>query len=418
MRKNKKLYISGTILMAAIMASNFINFFYNALLGRFVTVEDFGIIILVSNFFYILNIFLNALAGTVNYKVAELDASQNHNVSSQFISYLSQLIFKISLVCAVLWLICSSYIASFFHIHVIVVILFTPLFIFYPYAAIARGFLQGKFSFIKGAVLTLFEPLVRLAAVGVLLYYQNHSDAYISIYVSAVVTGLFAIGLMMHQVFSKNKTRFHFPRTFYVNAIIAGCSTISFLALDVMLVKHFLNPTLAGQYSLLSLIGKIIYFLGTLFNVFTISIASRELGIPKKKFVPFYYLMMGALLASGTGYIVFGIFGYITNPLLFGPKAFSIRPYETEYIGAMLLFTLGSMLITYHLAKKEYIFSTAGLVSSLALVVGIIFFHANLQQVVQSIFYTSIAYFSILFVMHIKHNFFSKININSIAETV
>lgn len=406
------------ILMAAVMASNFINFFYNALLGRFVTVEDFGIIILVSNFLYILNIFLNALAGTVNHHVSRLDASEQHAKSDSFIAYVSQSIFKISLVFAALWLIFSSYIASFFHIETIVVILFTPLFIFYPYVSIATGFFQGRLSFIKSAALTLFEPLVRLISVGFLLYYHFHSKAYISIYISSVVTSLFATFLMMKVIFSKKSSKNNFPYKFYFNAMIAGCSTISFLALDVILVKHYLNPTLAGRYSLLSLIGKIIFFLGTLFNIFTISIASRELGIPRKKFVPFYYLMIGALIISGVGFIVFGIFGFYINPLLFGQKAVSIWPYTRHYIGAMVLFTLGSMLITYHIAKKEYIFSSVGFIASAFIIVGIVMFHANLQQVVQTIFYTSILYFSVLFMLHIKHNFFSKVDINSMAESV
>ncbi len=413
MRKNKKLYISGTVLMAAVMASNVINFVYSALLGRMVTVEDFGIIIFITNILYVLNIFLNALAGTVNHKVAALHALKKNEESDHFVSYTSQLIFKTSLAVAVIWLLLSAQIASFFHIDTIIIILFTPLFIFYPYASIARGFFQGKFSFFKSTVLILLEPLSKLASVLILLYYQQHTVAYTSVYLSAVLTGIVSI-VLIYRTFSTTKSsQFRFPRKFFAGAVIAGCSTISFLALDVILVKHYLSPTSAGQYSLLSLIGKIIYFLGTLFNMFTISIASQEIGVIQKKFVPFYYLLIGALISSGAGYVVFGVFGFYVNPLIFGKKVLAILPYLNLYLISMLLITIGSMLITYHLAKKEYWFSTAGFITSAFVVAGIIFFHANLEQIVNVFFYSSVLYFAVLSVMHVRQNFFVTMRLES-----
>jgi len=53
---------------------------------------------------------------------------------------------------------------------------------------------------------------------------------------------------------------------------------MAFLTFDVILAKHYLSPEHAGQYALLSLIGKTIYFLGSLPNALMITLISNRMA--------------------------------------------------------------------------------------------------------------------------------------------
>lgn len=392
--------------MAAVMAANILNFVYNALLGRTVSIEEFGVIILITNFLYIFNIFLNALAATVNQEVAHDDL---HHEGMPFIQQVSKHILRIGGVLSILWILATPAISAYFHIGTnLTLVLFSPLFLIYPFAAIGRGYYQGRFAFLKSGALVLFEPVIKLAALGLILLAGWHASAYISLYFSAFITGIAALMALMQRNPATTALPRLFPKIFYINAVIASCSTIAFLALDVVIVKHFMTPTAAGQYALLSLIGKTIYFLGTLLNMFTISLVSREAGKPRRKFVPFYYLLFGAVFLTGIGYLIFGTFGPYFAPLLFGDKALSILPYTHMYILSMICYTVGSILVTYHLAKKEYSFPIVGALSSALLLIGIMFYHTQISDVVRVFFYASIVYVSVLFALHLKHNFFTQ----------
>jgi len=62
----------------------------------------------------------------------------------------------------------------------------------------------------------------------------------------------------------------------------------AFLTFDMLLVKIFLSPTAAGEYALLSLVGKMIYFVGALFSQFITPMVSKEEGAGRDSEPVFY----------------------------------------------------------------------------------------------------------------------------------
>jgi O-antigen/teichoic acid export membrane protein len=61
-----------------------------------------------------------------------------------------------------------------------------------------------------------------------------------------------------------------------------------FLNVDVLLVKHYLSPESAGSYSLLSLVGKMVFFFGSLLSSFITSMVSRHEGAQTNPARDFY----------------------------------------------------------------------------------------------------------------------------------
>jgi O-antigen/teichoic acid export membrane protein len=133
-------------------------------------------------------------------------------------------------------------------------------------------------------------------------------------------------------------------------------STIIFLSADILLVKHFFGAEQAGQYALLSLMGKMVYFLGSLPMVFMVTLVSRRDGLKQSSQSILSAIFLSVLVLVILSFIAFGLFGFFTAPLLFGAKATQVVPWLPVYTLSIALFTLGNVIVVYHLAKRHYLF--------------------------------------------------------------
>ncbi len=401
--------LSGTTLAAAVMAANVVNLFFNAYLGRVISAEDFGVLALINTFMYFGSLFYNAVSGITNREVSFLDNSVTSEAGTLFFLSLTKQILLVNLVLSVIWTLAVPALTQFFHLtDTTILYLFAPLFLFYPLAFLGRGYLQGKLFFILVGVSIFIEPVIKFVSAFWLLSGGYHQLIYQSIYISAIVTGIvtFILAWQNKSVVTK-KSSYPFPFTFFGAALLAGVSTISFLALDMILVKHFLAPDQAGQYAYLSLVGKIVFFAGSLLNVFTISVVASQSKKTKNPQLSFYLLFTGSLLLVLGAVLIFGVFGFFSIPLLLTDKASLIIPYALPYLSAIALFTLGNTIVTYHLALKQYVFAIVSLLMALSLIAGIYLNHQSVSQIVNVLLMVSIFYSLILGSLHIRQNFFN-----------
>lgn len=388
------------------MAANAINLLFNAWLGRVVTPEEFGVIALINTFMYIGGIFYLAFGATALREVGVIDTKENSSAATAFFFSLTK---KVLLACAlttIIWILAVPLTANFFNIEdPIIFYLFTPVLLIYPLVGLGKGYLQGRlFFFLTGLVISI-EPLIKLISAWILLNLNLESWIYSSIYISAVLTGILAIALVFFKKPAEIKSKeYAFPHKFFWASFLTTASTISFLALDMVLVKHFLSPLEAGQYAFLSLLGKIVYFLGSLLNVFTITLVSRETSKSKNPYISFSSLFGLSALLCGIGILTLGIFGSFFIPLIFGTKALAVIPYALPYVTAISLFTLGSILVTYHLAKKDYLFPIISISMSALLTIGMLVFNKTLTQIVYILLIVGFIHILTLTIAHFYRN--------------
>lgn len=415
MKNNHAFLISGTTLAGAVMAANAVNLIFNAYLGRVISSEEFGIIALINTLLYVCGMFYLALGASVVHEVSRLESRAGPESAAGFLSSSTKQVMIISLFASIIWALTVPFTTRFFNIdNPLILYLFTPVFILYPLVAIGRGFLQGRLFFALTGFLILLEPVIKLLSAFFLLNLNLESFIYTSIYISVILTGITAILIAWYYKPKGFKGKYPFPHKFFWAAFLTTISTISFLALDMVLVKHYLSPVEAGQYAILALLGKIIYFLGSLLNIFTISLVSREPDEKKNPYLSFSALFAGSVTLCAIGIIALGFFGEFFIPLLFGNKASSIIPYALPYISAIALFTLGSVVVTYHLARKKYIFPFISIGMAAVLTSGIIIYHQTLTQIVYVLLTVGFIYSVTLLIFHARQNFFTaKIAIKS-----
>lgn len=390
------LFSSKGFFMIALVLSNFINFLFNAFLGRVLSFEELSLVTLMNTLWFLAIVVVSAFSSTVNHRVAYLGGAKSYGKIHTF--FRSSLFAAVGIALGVsgVWILLNSWMTQFFHVADFSTLLFfTPVFTFGVLTAGFRGLLQGLSHFGAVAVLFVAEALVKFV-LAIIFVSSGHAElVYLAIPLSIVVTAglsFVAVRVLTHRKLTKAKREIQesFPKSFFSATLIFNLSVTAFLSVDIFLVNHYLSPIEAGRYALLALIGKMIYFFGSLPNAFTITLVSRQEGLRLKTNTIFLLIYGLVFFAVALGVLVFGVFGAYAAPLLFGEKARTLIPWLLPYTIALGLFTLTGVLVSYHLAKRHYLFSVVSLALSCILVGGLMKFHNSINDIVGVVLTVSI----------------------------
>src|SRR5258708_6642166 len=146
----KKLrYLKSNILRGAgfmvlsLMAANFLNFLFNAYLGRELTFEDYGLVTFITSLLYLVSVVINAIATTVNHRIAFLNGQLGVEAGNKFYGFMFRRVLLFSAIASVLWVLATPLLMQFFKIdEPLPLLAFIPLFLFAVLLAVSRGFLQ------------------------------------------------------------------------------------------------------------------------------------------------------------------------------------------------------------------------------------------------------------------------------------
>lgn len=397
-----KLISSGGLLIAVLMVTNVFNFLFNAILGRVLSLEQFSILTLASTLWLIISIFLNSLASTANNRSAYLYAKRSPAISRGFVGFFMRKSLFISFFLCLLWVIITPILGIIFHTsNYILFLSITPAIIFGTFTAISRGSFQGHFSFEKAAIVIFTESFSKLFFAFVFIVFNLKTFAYLSIPLSITVSFIVAIILLKKMPKEDHSHKYSYPRKLLVATSLTAIGNTAFLTMDLLLARHYLTPLSSGAYSLLSLVGTMIFFSGTLFGVFILTFASRDTGLNKNSVVNFYRILAINTAILFVGFLTLGVFGELIIPILWGAKSIVIFPYLIPYTLAMSFFALATSFATYHLAKNQYIFSYNGIFAAALVIVGVMIFHSSIYDLVSVVLFSSYIYLATNILLHV-----------------
>ncbi|MBP9720563.1 MAG: glycosyltransferase [Bacteroides sp.] len=416
----KKNTISSSLLIVGALVGYGINFVTNLYLGKNLTNEEFSLISLMGSFFFLAAILLGPLSNTITHQSAYIKGKYN-TVALSLWKRMRKIGLIGSILLAVTWTLSISYLGIFFKSESLLpFILFAPVWVIGTIVALDRGFILGNHLYGLVAFVVIIEAIAKLliSIAFVSLGYSHY--VYAAMPLSLTLT--LGILLIANHAFIKKITNpdiknARFPKKFFLTSLITGTATLAFLSIDLILAKHFLSVEDAGKYALLAFIGKVIFFIGTVFSQFINPMISKKSGENIDTLKTFYKIYIGILAASLLGYVSLGLLSSITLPVLFGSKAAGIIPYTAEYGLALLLLTLGSAFVSYHQARKEYLHSAVSLFIVPAQILGVYYFHQDLTMFVHVMFAICAVYFVTAFIMHIFYNFFYAL-VNNIRDFI
>lgn len=398
-----KTYLSALSFLVATVIANFINFGFNAYLGRVLNFEDLALIGLFGSLLYFSFIPNSALGSTVNYRSSFLEGKFGDKVARYFWKSIRLKSIVFGAFATLAWIVISPLFMKSLRVdHYFPLLAFAPVVFFGLVSSVDRGFLNARFAFVFLAITAIFEPLMKTITAYGFVAAGYSSLAYLSIplsvgLVAALISFYFFFDKNTHQVSSSAR---HFPKRFFGGSLLTHLSTISFLSLDIVLAKHFLPSEQAGQYVLLSLVGKMVYFLGSLGTQFLTPFASKKEGAGKDSKSVLYFSLVSSTLLSAVGLFAFGVFGNISVPLLFGQKAFVILPYVLPMCFAIFCFSISRAFAGYYLIKKSYVFPIVSMFMSALQLVLIELNHANVGSIVWAMVITGMTTLIVMTVLH------------------
>lgn len=399
---------TGGILVVASGVAHFFNLLYNAYLVRMVSVEEFGLITLFGSFLLLSSIPLGALSRTVSHRSAFLLGKYETTVKS-FWSRVRTRVLPLAVLLTLAWLAAIPFLANFFNVEVLLpFVLFTPVLAIGTALAVDKGLLNGNLKFLWMALVIVAEAVTKLVLTLLLVTFGFTQWVYAAIPASLVIALLIAWGAT-HSLKEQPKMpilpprTLRFPRRFYFTSILIGLSTIAFLQLDVVLAKHFLSPTRAGEYALLSLAGKMIFFIGALFTRFMVPLVGRAEGANRNPRIVFRKLFALTTVVSVMGFVGIGVFGHITVPLILGQKVIPIVYLLPTYTLAMVCFTIGSSIVSYHQTRNQHLFPILGSFLIVGQIIGIIAFHGSIQAITTVMLFTSVTYLALMSLLHLSY---------------
>lgn len=406
----KKFFVSSSILVISTMIVNFLNFVFNAYVGRGLTFEEFGVITLLSSFVYMITLPIGSICATVNYRTAFLDGRFGAIRAQSFWQYVRKHSLIVGGISTAVWLGMTPFLMHFFNVSTIYpFISFAPIVLIGFLVCVDRGYLTGKFLFTSLALAMVVETVLKLVVAIGLIHMNLNQYTFISLPLSWIGTCIIGYYLTHRiKIRKEDDTKKYtekFPRGFFLATFLSGISSTAFLSLDIVLAKHFLLPNVAGQYALISLVGKMVFFLGSLSTPFILPLVSRNEGNNKDSQRTLGLILLSTIVLSLIGYVVFGLFGYLTLPLLFNKNATAIIPYAGLFSLGMVAFTIAQVFTSYYLAKKLYLVSVATFFMTFIQILLIQFFHDSLQAVIWAMFIAGLANLLIMVGIHFSYTY-------------
>lgn len=408
-QSNVRAY-SGLLLVVASIISNFLNFVTSAYLGRYMSAEGFGLIALLSSFLFIAQLPASGVNQTVAHQTAFLYGKYKYPVGEIWRRYRPRIL-NISLVLSVLWLLGSPLSAEFFNSQTLIpFIVFAPVWAVLLLRAVDDGYLQGSHKFQWLAIVTMMSSSSKL------LFSYLFVKLGLSEWVYAALPLSLAVAMLGGWLFARRvatkymskakrekdlEINLKFSKRFFTSSFFAYISSLSFLSLDLIFVKHYLSAVLAGQYALLVLVGRMVYMIGGLSSQFMLPFVSRESGAGRNSSKIFSRLLLLVLLSTSFAFVLVGPLGRYTVPALFGYKAYPILPYLTPFAFSMILFSVAYSIVIYHQAKRQYLVVLSGVVALLFQAIMLCLFHKDIGEVVSSMVLTGAIFLVLAITLHL-----------------
>ncbi|MFC1961735.1 oligosaccharide flippase family protein [Chloroflexota bacterium] len=377
------------IMVVASLLSAVCAYFYQLFMAMFLTPQEYGILLSLTSLMVIVSMF----GDTITLIVARLTSKFKAEARVAVVNYIWHLSLKgtsaIGVLMFALAAVLSPLLCKSLNIdnHLYPVILFSS-FIF--------GFsLSGNWGVMQG-----LQRFLSLGSNRILWALLRPTFAVLFVYLGFGITGgLAAIPLSYAIAFiatfpflgnlssaGNEKVKIEQIGSYMSLTLLALFSITMLSNIDVVLAKHYLTPIDAGNYSAVSILGRICFYapIGVAIAMFPKTSASFESH--GKHHQLFIKAVLLTTLIVGTIGLTYALFSETIVRLLFSDKYSMVTPYIFKYGLGMSFLSLSYLTMTYLLSigKRKVAYSLlAATLSQFGL---IILFHTDISQLVDIMF--------------------------------
>jgi len=409
------------IVVGGSLIVNVLNYIFTLIMGRMLGPIGFGEMSSIFSLLLIIGVPSATLSLFVAKCVSDHRAREEHHLVVSFLKSLFRFVTITSIISFLVCLLLIPFFASFLGIHKIPLLIFAFLVPLGFFSSLTSGVMHGLQKFFNISAFSVISTTLKLL-LGVLLVYIGYyvSGAVLAVVLASSLGYLYSWNIIkkelkdsryITEIKTKISIRDYLPLlklAFFANLIVALLMNI-----DIILAKHFFTPLVAGHYSALSTIGKIIIYATASFAtvMFPMVSASHSKGDNQHKRILALSLSIISILSIIAVVCFFTFPGFIVK-VLFGSAYADIVPY-LGYFGLIALFySISTALINYFVAIHDRLFFYISALLLTLQTVFLVLYHDSIAQ-----FATILLIFSVLITLSLSVNLFLKSKKNP-KETV
>lgn len=400
------LFSGSFVMFVGGMATNVLSFTYHFVMGRLLSVGEYGILASIFSILYLIAIVPISSSFAIVKFISE--AKDNKERANIYVT-IRQFVWKLAISSSLLTVFISPLIAWFLHVKDIVNIIFVgPMLFFSLIILVEQASMQGILRF-RGVVIPNFVSAFLKLAFGVIFVLLGFSvsGAMGGMLLGLLITYIVTVKLKGNTFSSKKiKANFEIVRflKYALPVLIQALAFTAIFSVDIMLARHFLPEFEAGLFASLSMLGKIVYFAAQPITatMFPIVVGNRSRG--EKYRLIFIVSFIATASISGIIVLFYKFFPEIAIGTLYGQKYLAASR-ELVWMGMFIgVYTTCYILVNFLLSVNRTKIVLLPLLAVIAQVVGIWFFHGSILQIIQ----ISLTSVSVLLVFLILYLIFSQ----------
>lgn len=407
--------ISGSfIIFAGSFVANIFNYLFNLSMGRFLSVDDYGLLITLTAFVFLfstLNLSLINIFAKFSIKYL---AKKNKGEMRGFLVLCAKFVVFFSVAVFLILLLLSSILGNFLHVENFTFLFLMYLYIFFNIVlSLPSGILQGQMRFYLLSSLGIFQPITKFVlGLGLVLLGFKLFGSLMAILVSIILTTFVVVIVILKNYRLGNssvkvnekelkKELFGYGSKLFLTSI--GIALLS--NTDIILVRHFFTPMVSGQYAALSLMGKAIFYFSSPINfVFFPLVALKK----EKNEKIFGTLMLAtgivALMSISLSFVYFMFPGLVLS-IFFPAKEYRML---TAYLGPfslyILMFSIASLYNSFFLSIGKTGVYKITLAAALLQIFLIYIFHNSIFQIIGILFVVTLLLLFMLLIYYKNHD--------------
>jgi O-antigen/teichoic acid export membrane protein len=280
----------------------------------------------------------------------------------------------------------SALIARYLHLpasHDIVLLglgtaLYVPL-------GVRRGMLQGLYDFNRLAINFVLEALIKIVGALFLLHYGFGVTGVIAAVVLSIaiayITAIPAIGRSANKRIRVSPA---FREGMQASVFFLGQVVIS--NLDILLVKHYFAPDIAGLYAVVALVGRVVYMFSwsVISSMFPVSAATVQKKASRTVLHSALWLVTGmtALFTVLVWSAPMSLWKAVLGVTFLQASHAPFSSLLASYSAMTSVYSVAVVLLTYEMSRRIANATWIQLAFSGLLPAGIMLFHHTLQQII------------------------------------
>lgn len=381
----KNPFFTGSLIM--VIGLNIFNvgqFVYHFLAGRLLGRAGYGDLAAILSILGIISIIQSAFGMTI---IKFISGEKSKNGLANFIKWIYWWAIWIAIIVALITLLMSPFLGKFLNITYPVAVYFlSPIILFYILATTARSILQGLLQFGRYIISLLMEAVIKIPlSVVLILIGFSVSGAVLGLLIGIICSFIVARLFLSKYLSGKRGTKpLIIPFLKYSSAtFIQGLALTSMYSSDLILVKHFFSPDLAGLYASLAVLGRIVFFgASPITHVMFPLVAKRYSEGDSHNHILYLSLICVGIISIFIT-LVFIFFPTFIINIFYGPSYIAGASILWWFAVFMTLLAFAMLFTQYYLSigrtKIVWFFAAAAILQ----IILILFIHQTLLSVIQ-----------------------------------